>query len=629
MTELFTTARRHFAAGLSAARSHAALARFDIHGPRLFERLSSLYAPDGGLTEPIRCLLAGLAHAINQRPDDLFALDAARPVDWLDRADMIGYSTYVDRFAGTLAGVRERVPYLHALGIRYLHLLPFLKSRAGDNDGGFAVSDYTRIEPTLGSTADLAALAARLRSDGISLAADFVLNHCADDHPWALAARAGNPHFRPFFHVYTDRAQIEQLEAELPQVFPESAPGNFSFVPELDAWVWTTFNRYQWDLNWSNPDVFQHMALALLHLANHGVEVFRLDSAAYLWKRAGTDCCNLPEAHAVLQALRAVIDIAAPSVALKAEVIMPLPAVSPYFGNGVAAGKECQLAYHSSLMAASWAALAEQRADILSDVIARTPAPPTGCVWLNYVRCHDDIGWWVLRDEAAARTAHSGFDLARIARFYSGGEAGSYAEGEAFQSSDPRAFHGSNGMAASLLGLHRALTAGDDEAAELAIRRHLLLYAIALNAAGVPLIYMGDEYGLGNHRSYRDNGDTDGRWLHRPDMDWHLAQSAPFDRLRAGIDRLIQARRRCTSLRPSTPMRALTYAEPGLLGIARGEHFIGLYNLSERPITIALVQLPAVANRHWHDLLHDAPCPDTITLPAYDLLWLKAIGTQA
>src|SRR3546814_12236455 len=119
-------------------------------------------------------------------------------------------------------------------------------------------------------------------------------------------------------------------------------------------------------------------------------------------------------------------------------------------------------------------------------------------------------------------------------------------------------------------------------------------------------------------------------------MDWNLAQVAPFKRLRAGIDRLIQARRRCTSLRPSTSMRALAFAEPGLLGIARGEHFlgphfigphfIGLYNLSERPITIALAQLPALANQHWHDLLHDAPCPDPIALDAYELQIGRSMG---
>jgi len=624
MTDLFTTARRQFAAGLTEPRRDDALARFDAHGPRLLELWSSLYATDGTIAEPLRCLLAGLVHAINHRPTDLYALDAARPADWLDRADMIGYSTYVEHFAGTLDGVRERVPYLHALGIRYLHLLPFLKSRAGDNDGGFAVSDYGQVEPTLGNTANLEALAARLREHGISLAADFVLNHCADDHPWALAARAGDAPFQQFFHVLTDHAQIARLEADLQQVFPKSAPGNFTFVAELDAWVWTTFNRYQWDLNWSNPDLFQHMALALLRLANRGVEVFRLDSAAYLWKRAGSDCRNLPEAHAVLQALRATLDIAAPSVALNAEVIMPLPAVSPYFGTGDQAGTECQLAYHSSLMAASWAALAEQRADILADVIARTPAAPAGCAWLNYVRCHDDIGWWVLREEAAGHTGHDGFDLARIARFYAGSEPDSYAEGEAFQSSDPHAFHGSNGMAASLLGLHRALAAGDDEAIELAVRRHLLLHAIALSAAGVPLLYMGDEYGLGNHTEYRRTGDDDGRELHRPAMDWALAQTEPFNRLRTGIDRLIQARRRCASLRPSVPMGALAFAEPGLLGIARGTHFIGLYNLSAQPVRVDPAQLPALAEPHWHDLLHAGPCPDPFALLPYDLRWLQS-----
>lgn len=624
MTDLFTAARRHFAAGLSEPRRAAALARFDHHGPRLLDRLSTLYAMDGTLSEALRYLLAGLAQCINQRPNTLCQLDASRPPDWLDRADMIGYSAYVDRFAGTLNGVRERVPYLHALGIRYLHLLPFLRSRAGDNDGGFAVSDYGQIEPKLGSMSDLEALTAQLRAHGIALVADFVLNHCADDHPWALAARSGDPHFRQFFHVISDRRQIAQLEADLQQVFPESAPGNFTFVSELDAWVWTTFNHYQWDLNWSNPELFAHMALALLRLANRGVDIFRLDSAAYLWKRAGSDCRNLPEVHTVLQALRALLDIAAPGVALKAEVIMPLAAVTPYFGSAVQPGEECQLAYNSSLMAASWAALAEQRADILADVIARTPALPRGCVWLNYLRCHDDIGWSVLGEEAAGRNGHGGFDLARISRFFSGAEPGSYAQGQPFQSADPHAFHGSNGMTASLLGLHRAIAAGDTAAIELAVRRHWLLYAITLSAAGVPLIYMGDEYGLGNDSHYRLHGDGDGRWLHRPAMDWTLTQHAPFHRLREGIDRLIQARRRCASLTPSASMAALRFPDPGLLGIARGSDFLALYNLSAQPITITPTQLPAPAGAHWRDLLDCSHGSDMLALAPYGLRWLQS-----
>lgn len=632
MPDLIANARQHLAAGLDAQRRDNVLARFDQHGPRLLQALTSLYpepsdAPQAQPSDTLVRVLDGITQTINERRPDLYALDQSRPGDWLDRADLIGYSAYVQRFAGTLNGVRQQVPYLQDLGIRYLHLLPFLKSRQGDNDGGFAVSDYDRVEPELGSVADLERLSASLREAGISLAADFVLNHCADDHAWARAARGGDPHKRGFFHVYSGRAEVDALEAHLPQVFPQSAPGNFSFVPELDAWVWTTFNRYQWDLNWANPKVFQHMLMALLRLANHGIEIFRLDSAAYVWKQAGTDCRNLPKTHVVLQALRAVVDIAAPAVALKAEVIEPMANIPPYFGVDAMAGHECQIAYHSSLMAAGWAALATQRADILGDVIARTPTPPCGCVWLNYVRCHDDIGWWVLAEEAAASDAHSGFDLAWVSRFFAGNVAHSYAEGEAFQSSGASGFHGSNGMAAALLGLHRAIAADDDAEIDLALRRHWLLHAIALSATGIPLLYMGDEFGLGNSSDYRQHPDSgdDGRWLHRPAMDWNLSQRQPFSRLRAGMKQLITARRRCESLRPTTPMTCLHADAPSVFGIQRGSHFLGLYNLGNQDSAVDLTKLTpaACAANGWRDLLRAAPCPARFTLEAYGLRWLE------
>jgi amylosucrase len=621
--------RRRFA----EATSQHSLVRWDAHGPRLIATLTSLYADMPRFDAALQRLLTGMVACANARPDALRALDDAREREptWFLAQDMLGYTAYVDRFGGTLRGVAERVPYLQGLGVRYLHLLPFQHAREGDNDGGFAVRDYDAIEPALGTTDDLEALTARLRDAGISLCADLVLNHTADDHRWAQAARAGDAHHRAYYHVFPDRTLPDRYERDLHQVFPMTAPGNFTHVPGL-GWAWTTFYGYQWDLDWSNPDVFAEMALTMLRMANRGIEAFRLDSTAYLWKRPGTDCMNQPEAHAILQALRAVSDIVAPGALLKAEAIVPARELPPYFGRGDAVGRECHLAYHSTLMAAAWSALAEQRGDILADVIAMTPSLPNASGWLTYLRCHDDIGWNVLRDEAAGGDGRAPFDLAHIARFYAGDTADSFARGRSFQSAGGDHVHGTNGMASALAGIADAQARGDAEALRLAEQRLQLLYAIVFAAAGLPALYMGDEIALGNDETYTDDPlrADEGRWLHRPAMNWATADAVAAQRTidttagRIGhaLRRMIAVRRATPSLRGDAPMRALPFAEPALLGIARGDDFVALFNLSEQPQRID--SLPCAAGKHWHDLLTETPIAGTIVLPAYGMQWLEA-----
>lgn len=625
--------RQRFADALEPAHRTSALARWDAHAPRLFDTLQTLYGEASDFDITLQRFVSRLAGCIDARPDALRALDAARERDpgWFLAQDMIGYTAYVDRFGGSLRGVARRVPYLQTLGVRYLHLLPFLHAREGDNDGGFAVRDYDAVEPSLGTDDDLDALTARLREADISLCADLVLNHTADDHRWALAARRGDPRYRAYYRIFPDRTLPDRHERELHQVFPMTAPGNFTHVPDV-GWVWTTFYGYQWDLDWSNPEVFVEMALTMLRLANRGIEAFRLDSTAYLWKRLGTDCMNQPEAHAILQALRAVGDIAAPGVLLKAEAIVPARELPPYFGSGEAEGRECHLAYHSTLMAALWVALAEQRGDLLADVIARTPALPGASGWLTYLRCHDDIGWNVLRDEAAGGTGRAPFDLARIARFYAGDTGDSFAQGRSFQSAGDDHVHGTNGMSSALAGIADALARGDADALAAAERRLLLLYGIVFAAAGLPSLYMGDEIALGNDEGFHDDPlrANEGRWLHRPAMDWTVADGAAdgnrtdtiANRIGSALRRMIAIRRATPALRADAPMRALDFAQPALLGIARGDGFVALFNLCDTPQPVDA--LPPTASKHWHDLLTDAPMTGTMTLPAYGMRWLEA-----
>jgi amylosucrase len=563
--------------------------RLSAAEPVLRNLLAGLYGGQPGFDDWLGKLMETLGALYSARPAELRALDvrrAAQP-DWFLNQRMLGYCAYVQNFGGDLNGVAARIPYLRELGVSYLHLLPFLRPRAGENDGGFAVSSFDDVDPALGSNADLDALTAQLRGAGISLCSDFILNHVADDHAWARAAKTGDAQARAMFHVFGGRDMPDRYERTLGQVFPQVAPGNFSFVEAMGGWVWTTFYPYQWDLNYANPAVFAEMAAALLRLANRGIEVFRLDSTAFLWKREGTNSMNQPEAHQLLQALRAIVDIVAPGVLLKAEAIVPTRELPAYLGSAEA--RECHIAYHSSLMAAGWVALSEQGTGMLREVIRNTPALPPAATWLSYVRCHDDIGWNVLRAEAGADSAAR---LARASRFFSGAETGSYAVGAAFQSTDPNAAHGGNGMAASLAGME---SAASEEERELALRRMLLLHGLALSFGALPVLYMGDELAMENDYSYlhRPQHAMDSRWLQRPVFDeqrWkhrYDAASIPGAMYQA-LARLVRVRQQHDALAANAPRTLLADAPEGMLALARGERFLTLMNFSGQPQSYAL-----------------------------------------
>lgn len=598
--------------------------RYAARSPFLIERLRRLYGaqPDfpGWLLQLMDAV--GALHA--QRDPALLAQDAdrlARP-DWFASQQMLGYCTYVDRFAGDLQGVIRRIPYLRELGVTYLHLLPFLRARAGDNDGGFAVASFDEVAPHLGTVKDLAALATQLRANGISLCADLVLNHVADDHSWALAAAAGDARYQAYFHTYPDRVEPDAYEQTVRQVFPQAAPGNFTWSAAMQRWVWTTFYPYQWDLAYTNPAVFASMAEAILRLANLGVEVFRLDSTAFVWKRAGTDCTNQPEAHWILQALRSLVDIVAPGVLLKAEAIVATPELPRYFGTGEALGHECHIAYHSSLMAAAWAAMAEQSVALLEQVIVATPASATGTSWLTYVRCHDDIGWTVLRPEVQALGGQGDARLAAVSAFFDGALSSGFASGATFQSSDPSAVHGTNGMAAALVGFERA---GCAEAEQLAEDRLALLYGLACSFGGMPVLYMGDELALGNDGSAA--GLQDGRWLQRPPFAPLLMAQRHQLQTRAGrvfarLGHLIATRQRLPALAADQPRSLLATGQAAVLGLRRGPQLVLLFNFSDANVGIDLAQCTGRSGR-WRDVLADAPANDTLLQVApWGMRWL-------
>ena len=506
-------------------RGRIVAARLQRHWATVTHGLSTLY-PDSSERLAAR-LLEMVNESVVARHPQLFVRDLAREANpgWFQAPDQVGYVCYTDLFADTLAGVAERVGYLSELGVSYLHLMPLLRPRDGANDGGYAVASYDDVDPRLGTMDDLAALSNELHGRDMNLCIDLVVNHTAAEHPWAQQARAGNPDYRDFYLFYPDRVLPDEYEATLLQVFPTFAPGNFTWLPDRKEWVWTTFHEYQWDLNWANPHVFEAMFAAMLHLAQQGVDMLRLDAAPFMWKRAGTICQNLPEVHTLLTTLRALMSVAAPATAFKAEAIVAPEELTPYLGAGEPTRHECDLAYNNQLMVMLWSSLATGDAELMTNALRRMGEIPSHATWVNYVRCHDDIGWAITAADAESvgwnQFAHRDFLL----DFYSGKFADSFATGAVFQY-NPETHDGrTSGSAASLCGIDRALADGDLVHLDVACARLELLYSVIYSYGGIPLLYMGDELGVRNDAGYLADPAKadDNRWMHRPRMDWSVA----------------------------------------------------------------------------------------------------------
>lgn len=555
-----------------------------------------------------------LNQAVGSRPPALKALDRSRQAnpEWIGRCGETVYTFYVDRLAGDLQGVIDRLDYLQGLGVRWLHPLPLLKAREGESDGGFAVQDYREVDPSLGDMAALERLADELRARGMGLLLDVVCNHTAREHDWAVRARQGDARYRAFYRLVEDEADVARWEKDLIDVFPDTAPGSFTYDTDLKAWVWTTFYPFQWDLDYSNPDVFLEMLDVLLYLANKGVQGFRLDSAPFLWKRQGTNCRNQPETYAIIEAFRAALDIAAPSVLLLAEAIESLDDVLPFFG---VSARGCNLAYNNGVMTALWGALADGDVGIVNTLLTAAAQRPDHAAWLNYVRCHDDLIWNALAGYAPIE------DLERWSRFYDGG---GFSDGRRFQTA-PGGVPSTNGMTAALVGLGKA---GVDQT--LAAARLKLLYGVVHALDGWPLIYMGDEIALGNDLGFLDDPARaqEGRWLHRPDMDWSRVERA--ERGGPGADALEALRSFAEAAGELSQMGVDGRATPvdvgqaGVLAFARpdGRPFLCLANFT--PQSVAVTR-PALFNGNGRDVLtaRDVP-PGPVILAPYQVFWWSA-----
>ena len=618
LTRLESTFRESL--GPDAKAAAPLLERIRQHLPTLRDELAVLYGARPDFEDDLLALLESVHTSWCERPAELHALDRQREQDpqWFQSERMLGGVCYVDLFAGDLKGIEASIPYFQELGLTYLHLMPPYDCPQPHNDGGYAVSSYRKVNPALGTMADLRRVASKLREAGIAMVLDFVFNHTSDEHAWAVAAKAGDPAYRDHYFIFEGRTEPDRYERTVREIFPDEHAGAFSAL-EGDRWVWTTFHSYQWDLNYGNPNVFRAMAEELLFIANLGVQFIRMDAVAFVWKRLGTSCENLPEAHTLIRAYNALTRIAAPALLFKSEAIVHPDDVVRYISP-----QECQVSYNPLQMALLWNSLATREVNLLQQALEERHALPDGTAWVNYVRSHDDIGWTFADEDAAGHGIQAFAHRQFLNRFYVNRHAGSFARGVPFQDNPANGDCRISGTCASLCGLEQ----GDPHA----VARMLLLHGVVLAAGGIPLLYLGDEVATPNDFTYlQDAGKAgDSRWVHRPPRraERYAQRHDPgtdAGRVFAGLRRLI-------ALRAATPEFAggsligFRSKNPSVLGFTRPSasgSILVLANFSEHRHAVPAEVLSALPNSAvdlvagaGHDLRTD------LTLAPYQMVWL-------
>jgi amylosucrase len=468
-----------------------------------------------------------MAHA--NRPQNLRQRDWVKmqsEAAWFTSNELAGMSLYVDRFCGNLKALPEKLSYLENLGVNLLHLMPLFQSPEGESDGGYAVSDFRKVDPRFGSLEELKTVRQKMETDEMYLMLDIVFNHTSHFHEWAIKAKAGHQAYQDFFYMYDDRFVPDQFEQNMPEIFPEAAPGNFTWVPECNKWVMTVFHHYQWDLNYTNPAVFVAMLDTVFFYANLGVDILRIDAPAFIWKQIGTTCQNLPQAHTILQLLRQCVQMASPGMALLGEAIVAPHQIMQYFGEGKARGKECDFAYNATQMALQWDALATGDTRVMlsaQDVLLQKPLNTS---WITYTRSHDDIGLgyedYMIETAGFSPYHHRKF----LQEYYSGAYPGTPAKGALFSVNTKTGDARISGTLASLCGLEKAMEENDVSAIDLSIQKILLMQALSFFVGGMPMLFYGDEVGYTNDYTYLEDESKsyDNRWIHRPIIDWNKNQ---------------------------------------------------------------------------------------------------------
>lgn len=592
--------------------------RMQAHADAIYSLYSAVYGqhPKGEANFPK--LISTIAEAFISREKSLKKRDEAKEKkgNWFLSNEITGMSLYVDRFCGNLHNLGNKLDYFKKLGVNFLHLMPVFESPEGESDGGYAVADFRKVDKRFGTLADLEKLEKKLRKEDMYLMIDIVLNHTSHHHEWAEKAKKGDKYYQDFFYMYDNRYLPDQFEQYMPEIFPESAPGSFTYNEECGKWVMTVFHDYQWDLNYSNPDVFIAMLENIFFYANLGVDILRIDAPAFIWKQIGTTCQNLPKAHTLLQLIKQCVQVAAPGMALLGEAIVAPKEIINYFGTGDYTAKECDVAYAATNMALQWDALATGNIKVMYAAQHEILRKPFGTTWITYTRCHDDIGLGY--DDYMIEAA--GFNPYEHRRFlkdyYSGNYNGSPATGALFSVNPKTQDARISGSLASLCGLEKALKENNENAIELSVRKILLMQAQSFFTGGIPMLFYGDETGHINDYSYlNDNGKSyDNRWMHRPVIDWDKTDDIDKEetiehRIFSATQKLIALRKKLTVVADYSNITWLTPHNIHVAGYLRAwddKKLFCLYNYSAKAAYVTWYTFREHGTTgklydHWHE----------------------------
>ena len=609
--------------------------RFTANLDDIFTHFHAIYGSHPLAAGLFETLLNSICQAHLDRSDALKKRDADKEKKgtWFLSQDLVGMSLYVDRFAGQINKLPSKLPYLEKLGVNFLHLMPLFKSPEGESDGGYAVEDFRVVEERLGTIDDLRAFQAELQTKDMYLMIDIVLNHTSHHHEWAKLAKKGIKEYQDYFYMYDDRRIPDLMDETMPEIFPESSPGSFTYDEKADKWVMTVFHHYQWDLNYTNPRVFVEMLGNVFFYANLGVDVVRIDAPAFIWKQMGTTCQNLPEAHQLLQLIKMCVEVATPGMAILGEAIVAPAQIMEYFGTGRYATHECDFAYNATQMAVQWDALATGDIRIMQHAQHELQRKPLGTTWLTYTRCHDDIGLGY--DDYMIE--HAGFTpydhRMYIKNYYSGTFPGTPARGALFAINPKTQDARLSGSLASLCGLESAIEAKDSTLIQTSIDKIILMQAQSMFVGGLPMLFYGDEVAYTNDYSYlQDPGKSyDNRWMHRPNIDWKRAElidkkGTIEQQVFQSMQRLIALRKSLTVVADLKNTRWLEVHNNSVIGFERflaGEKVFFIFNFSASPQALTWYALnsygsrPAQVTDLWsqetlqvgmdHEYMHFAP----------------------
>ena len=539
---------------------------------------------------------------------------------WFLSNEITGMSLYVDRFCGNIKTLQTKLDYFKKLGVNFLHLMPVFESPEGESDGGYAVADFRKVAKRFGSFKDLQQLQQKMQQEQMYLMVDIVLNHTSQQHEWAIKAKQGDKKYQDYFYMFDDRVLPDQYDRAMPEIFPETAPGNFTYIPEIQKWVMTVFHNYQWDLNYRNPAVFAEMLDTVFFYGNLGVDVLRIDAPAFIWKQLGTTCQNLPQAHTLLRLIKQCVQVAAPGMSLLGEAIVAPKEIMKYFGTGLYTAKECDFAYNATHMALQWDALATGDTRVMLAAQHEILQKPYGTSWITYTRCHDDIGLGY-EDYMIQHAGYNSFEHRRFLKgYYSDNHPGTPAKGALFSVNPKTNDARISGSLASLCGLEKAIVANDAQAINYSIRKILLMQAHSFFIGGVPMLFYGDEAGYTNDYSYlNDVGKNyDNRWMHRPVIDWEKNKNIDKEgtieqQVFSSTKKLIEIR---SKLKAVGDFKNLTWLTPhnihvaGYLRTFEGQKLYCLFNFSATTAYLTWFAFkehgitPSILYDHWQEKEH-------------------------